>query len=394
MVPLANRRFGSLSRLINDPWLPSFIGGSKWPFARVMNKDNDMVEDWTEFRVSNDCQDDAEELRRRLADEGYLFFKKLQNPDKLRALRKDMTRIFYDSGWLVAGTDPMDGIADPARRCTEGDLEYNEVYHRIYRLESFHRLPHESELTSVVERIMGRPAIALPGKKARIWFPKFTEHTTPTHQDFVHYQGTFDALTCWSPVGDCPIELGPLAVMPGSHKTKKVLNHHFSLGAGGLIIRVKEVVDEFPELNVPWHTTNFEMGDMLFFPALTIHKAMPNKTEDRLRISLDNRYEGEGDDIAQHMLEPHMNDVSPISWEEVYADWKTDDLKYYWTRVKHRPVPRDLGYIERGFAEAMELARQRDKRGIIALRRVVLSNPASQNAQAAKAVLEEVGVAT
>jgi ectoine hydroxylase-related dioxygenase (phytanoyl-CoA dioxygenase family) len=350
-------------------------------------------ERWAELRVSNDCQNDAEELHRRLDDEGYLFFRKLQNPDKLLALRRDMTRIFYDCGWLVAGTDPMDGIADPLRRCTEGDLEYNTVYHRIYKLESFHRLPHEPELTTMAERIMGRPVIALPGKKARIWFPKFTEHTTPTHQDFVHYQGTFDALTCWAPVGDCPLELGPLAVLPGSHKTKKVLNHHFSLGAGGLVIRVNEVVDEFPELDLPWHTTNVELGDTLFFPALTVHKAMSNKTEDRLRISLDNRYEGVGDDIAAHMLEPHMNDVSPISWDEVYADWKTDDLKYYWKRVPHRAVPRDMGYMERGFSEALGLARQNDKRGILALRRVLLSNPESHEAKEARAVLDEIGVA-
>ncbi len=194
-------------------------------------------------------------------------------------------------------------------------------------------------------------------------------------------------------MGDCPIELGPLAVLPGSHKTKKVLNHHFSLGAGGLVIEVEEVVREFPELNVPWHTTNFEAGDTLFFPALTIHKAMPNRTEDRLRISLDNRYEAEGDDIAAHMLEPHMNDVAPISWEEVYADWKTDDLKYYWKKAKHRVVLRDMGYVEKGFSEALDLARQKDNRGILALRRVVLSNPASQEAKAAKKVLDEIGAA-
>jgi ectoine hydroxylase-related dioxygenase (phytanoyl-CoA dioxygenase family) len=352
----------------------------------------ELMECCQELRVSNDCRDDAEELRRRLAEEGYLFFRKLQNPDKILGLRRDMTRIFYDCGWLVPGTNPMDGIADPARRCTEGDLDYNEVYHRIYKLESFHRLPHEPELTTMAERIMGRPVIALPGKKARIWFPKFTEHTTPTHQDFVHYQGTFDALTCWSPVGDCPIELGPLAVLPRSHKMKKVLDHHFSLGAGGLIIREEEVVGEYPELDVPWLSTDFEVGDTLFFPALTIHKALPNTTADRLRISLDNRYEGEGDEIAAHMLEPHMNDVSPISWEEVYADWKTDDLKYYWTKVKHRAVPRDMGYIEKGFSEAVDLARQRDDRGVLALRRVVLSNPASREARMAKEVLEEIGV--
>ena len=132
---------------------------------------------------------------------------------------------------------------------------------------------------------------------------------------------------------------------------------------------------------------------MLFFPALTVHKALPNITEDRMRISLDNRYEGEGDNIAAHMLEPHMNDILPISWEEVYKDWKTDDLKYYWLKMRHRKIPRYTGYMEKGFAEALELARARDKRAILALRRAVKANPASEDAKKAAAVLEEIGVA-
>ena len=94
---------------------------------------------------------------------------------------------------------------------------------------------------------------------------------------------------------------------------------------------------EYPELDVPWHTTNFAVGDTLFFPALTVHKAVPNWTEDRLRISPDNRYEGEGDDITQHMLEPPLADLTPITWETVYAGWKSDDLKYCWLRAHREP---------------------------------------------------------
>jgi len=350
-----------------------------------------MTETWQELRVSNDCITDAGELRRRLDDDGYLFFRALQNRDKVLALRRDMTRVLHAGGWLVPDADPMLGIADVRHRTTEGDLDYNKVYFQIQRLESFHALPHERELLDVVERIMGRKAIPLPGKKARIWFPRFTEHTTPLHQDFVHYQGSTGTLTCWAPVGDCPIELGPLAVLPGSHKVRKVLPHHFSLGAGGLIIDLSEETPRHPELDKPWLSTSFEIGDTLFFPALTVHKALPNVTADRMRISLDNRYEAVGSRIAEHMLVPHMTDVSPLSWEEVYAGWKHDELKYYWTKVEFKKIRRYWGYAQKGFAEALELARRRDKRGILALRRVIKSNPTSGDADKARSVLKEIG---
>jgi hypothetical protein len=149
-------------------------------------------------------------------------------------------------------------------------------------------------------------------------------------------------------------------------------------------------VPKYPVLDTPWLTTNFDAGDTLFFPALTIHKAMPNLTEDRMRISLDNRYEGEGDAIAAHMLAPHLNDVTPISWEEVYADWKTDDLKYYWRRMTHREIPRYLGYMKKGFQEALELAGHGDPRAILALRRVVTASPGSEDGKAALTVLAAI----
>jgi len=350
-----------------------------------------MTETWQEFRVSNDCINDAEELRERLDEEGYLFFKGLQNKDKLLALRRDMTAVLRAGGWLVAEADPMLGVANVDNRTTEGDLEYNKVYFQIQRLESFHRMPHEPELMSVVERIMGRKAIPLPGKKARIWFPRFKEHTTPLHQDFVHYQGSTGTLTCWAPVGDCPIELGPLAVLPGSNKVRKVLPHHFSLGAGGLIINLVQEAQRYPVLDAGWLSTNFEIGDTLFFPALTVHKALPNLTDDRMRISLDNRYEAMGNRIAEHMLVPHMTDVSPLSWEEVYKDWKSDELKYYWTKVEFQKIPRYWGYARAGFTEALELAHAGDRNAILALHRMVRANPSSEDADRARAVLQQIG---
>ena len=208
-----------------------------------------------------------------------------------------------------------------------------------------------------------------PQKVARIWFPKYTDHTTPTHQDYVHFQGSYNNLTCWTPVGDCPIELGGLAVIPGSHKVNRVLEHHFSLGAGAL------VVDEtaHDDIDPVWHTTNYEIGDTLIFPALTVHKALPNYTEDKLRLSLDNRYQAVGDTIAEHMLEPHG--PTGLDWESVYKNWKTDELKYYWRNYKNPVVPRDMSFADKGFSEALSLARSGNDHAVFRLKHAVRMIP-------------------
>ena len=345
-----------------------------------------MADENRNLRVSNDVMDDAAELRRRIADEGYLFFKGLMNADKLRQLRYEMMSAIQQAGWLIAGTDPLDGIADVNMRYTEGDSEYTAGYADVYRLECFHRSAHWPEVTNMVAKILGGPVMPHPQKVARVWFPKYTEHTTPTHQDYVHFQGSWNTLTCWAPVGDCPIELGGLAVIPKSHRVKRILEHHFALGAGGLIVDETEHDDVDPV----WHSTNYEMGDALFFPALTIHKALPNYTEDRLRLSLDNRYLKVGEEIADHMLEPHG--PSNLTWDEIYRDWEHDDLKFYWKNYDNPVVERDLSYGKKGFAEALNLARSGNQDAIYMLKRAVKNSRDRVDLDEAVSVLEQLGV--
>jgi len=341
-----------------------------------------MTELLKELRVSNDAMNNPEELRHRISEEGYLFFKKLQAPDKLRALRREMLTTMQEGGWLVAGTDPMDGIADISTQCTEGDAEYTNVYHEVYKLEAFHRSGHWPEVVDMVQKIIGSAVLPHPQKIARLWFPKYTAHTTPIHQDFVHFQGNFQTYTCWAPVGDCPIELGGLALLPGSHKINQVMEHHFSLGAGSLCVNTDELSGE-------WHSTNYEIGDTLIFLALTVHKALPNLTEDRLRVSLDNRYQAVDDPIAEHMLEPHLNIFNSLRWEDVYRNWKSDELKYYWKNLDLTVLPRDFSYGNKGFEEALELARNGDKRAVLHLNRVIKRDSTTELAQRAAAVLQE-----
>ena len=235
----------------------------------------------------------------------------------------------------------------------------------------------------MVGKIVGREVLPHPQKIARLWFPKYTAHTTPIHQDFVHFQGNFQTYTCWAPVGDCPIELGGLAVLPGSHKVNNVMEHHFSLGAGSLCVNEEELSGE-------WHSTNYEVGDTLIFPALTIHKALPNLTEDRLRVSLDNRYQAVDDPIAEHMLEPHLNLFNSLQWEHVYHNWESDELKYYWKDLDLTVLPKDFSYGNKGFEEALELARGGDERAILHLNRAIKRDATTELAQRAVAVLQEV----
>lgn len=343
------------------------------------------------FRESNDALDDPLELRRRMDDEGYLFLRKFQDADKLWELRqKILERIQVASDWILPGSNLADGCVDPAKACTEPDREYQDVYHEVYKLPQFHEAAHAPEVLSLIGDIVKGPVFPNPHKVVRLWFPHYTRHTTPFHQDFVHFQSNLELLTVWTPVGDCPLELGPLAVVEGSHKVGKVVDHHFSLGAGGKMVNNPEARG-IPRCN------DFEIGDTLIFGCLMVHGALPNTTEDRLRISLDNRYMRAGLPLTDNQLTPHLNG-GRLTWEKVYEDWPEDhELKYYWQKEAFETIPVDSSFNEKAFQEALEMAATGNEDALLALERTAelkITNQTDQlsrqNAQRAQRKLAEI----
>ena len=315
------------------------------------------------FRVSNDALDEPAELRRRMEDEGYLFLRKFQDPDKLWDLRlKILARIQAASDWMVPGRKLSEGKVDPTKACTEPDREYQDVYHEVYKLQAFHEIAHCSEVVSLIGQLVEGPVFPHPHVIARLWFPHYTQHTTPFHQDFVHFQSNLEMITVWTPLSDCPIELGPLAVVEGSHKVGEVVDHHFSLGAGGQKVSAPE------SRGIP-RCNDFELGDTLIFGCLMVHGALPNKTEDQLRISLDNRYMKRGLPISEHMLTPHLN-AGRLTWEKVYEDWSEDhELRYFWEKEEFETIPQDTSFGQKAFEEALDLAGAGHQDAIYALQR-------------------------
>ena len=98
------------------------------------------------------------------------------------------------------------------------------------------------------------------------------------------------------------MELGGLAVWPGSHRRGYIEHTESHPGAiGGRGVPVDETEAE-------WHTSDFGIGDALFFRSYTIHKALPNLTPDTLRLSTDNRYQQHEDTIDSAALKPHYSE--------------------------------------------------------------------------------------
>lgn len=282
------------------------------------------------MRESNDLLDDTDALRARFDEDGYLLFRQVLDREVVKDLRGEMLAALARRGWVEKPRIPISSrcLIVPLR---EDDEEYLEAYQDIQRLELFHEFAHDEALVAIMRQVLGDTAFPHPLKIARLAFPDHFEASTPPHQDFPNNQGTPALTAAWIPVTPMVGEMGGLAVLRGSHRWGRLpLARH--LGAGN---RCAVVPDDMAEA-CHWVTTDYDLGDLLVFPSMTVHAALDNGSEFDLRLSVDYRYQLEGEALTDIVLHPHFQ---RLSWDEIYAGWKGEGHRWYWKDLDYQVVP-------------------------------------------------------
>jgi ectoine hydroxylase-related dioxygenase (phytanoyl-CoA dioxygenase family) len=287
---------------------------------------------------------DKVDLRAEMEARGYVLIRGLLTGDELKPLLADVTGVMAEAGWLQAGTDPVDRMAEMGARCAEGDgsARFKAVYDAVFGLPSFHRLPHHPAVAAMMKRLVGEELLVHPKSAARLIFPDYEQGIIHAHQDHTSIAGDPTSYTVWAPLHDCPVEEGALRVLEGSHRF-------------GLLPTVGQTgcVDLESMPACVWAEGAIGAGDVLVFHSLTVHEAAPNRSE-RLRISLDCRFQNYGLGVNPEVL------VFPgsgrRSWEKTYAGWESDELKFYWTRMPLvlKPTREELRELA-GSAESLEM---------------------------------------
>ncbi len=251
--------------------------------------------------VHSDPDATTDSLRAELDLQGYLFFRSLVPVADVLAVRQAVLAHCAEAGWLDPSHDPLEGIVRSDLEPTmEGRPEYMAVYRKILRTPLFHEFPQHPHLMQIAAKLIDSDVLVHPRRIGRMAWPNLTNATTPAHQDHFYIRGSVATYSCWTPLGACPLELGGLAIWPGSHKhgyLEHTVRHPSAVGGHGVPADHADI----------WHTIDYQPGDALFFHAYTIHKALPNLTENRLRLSTDNRYQGQHDAIDPSALRPHYD---------------------------------------------------------------------------------------
>jgi hypothetical protein len=258
------------------------------------------------FQDSRPLLGTSAELRARAKMDGYLFFRGLLPPADVLSVRRALLVEVGRSGWLDDAGSEDARVRSGVEPVLEGDdPAWRDFYVRAYRRPELHALNRHPILSGTFEALFGEAVLAHPRVIARVMFPNTSRFTTPPHQDHFHIGGTPETWTAWIPLGDCPVELGGLAIAIGSHQGGDFPVERAE-GAGGHAVACRP--------DWVWATGAFRAGDVLAFHSHTVHQADDNASRDCLRLSCDFRFQALSAPVDPSSLRPHRD---WLTWEEV-----------------------------------------------------------------------------
>jgi ectoine hydroxylase-related dioxygenase (phytanoyl-CoA dioxygenase family) len=284
-----------------------FPGGTMKSFRTIFARDLDSVS-----------------LKSEMETYGYVFIRDLLPKGDLQPLLSDMIGIASDEGWTIEGSAPSDRIANPAMACFDPDVKYKQAANRAFRLERLHALTHHPALTDVMKRLVGPRLFVHPKPIARMIFPNCDRALLHAHQDNSGIGGSSDSYTVWTPLHDCLQGQGTLEVKEASHLSG--------------LLTTEGYIEPETAPGGDWVGGRINAGDAVFFHSLTVHRSTLS-TSSQLRFSVDCRFQSYDEAVSPLEIVFPNQAKGGRTWEATYADWKHDDLKYYWRNLPLRIKP-------------------------------------------------------
>lgn len=275
----------------------------------------------TELRTSNSLMGDFQALRQRMEEDGYLFIKGFHDREKVLQVRSEIVEKIEEMGHLQPNTDREDAIANE---------ENNNVSINYKEYPSLIEVVNSEKVMSFFNQFLGGEAITYDYKWARA-IPK--GGFTGAHYDIVYMgRGTKDLYTCWTPLTDVSLEMGPLAVCVGSHRFKQLKETYGNMDVdrdnisktGWFSSNPIEIVDKH---GGKWASASVEAGDVIIFGMFTMHGSL-NNTTNRYRISADTRYQLNTEPIDERWIGENPKghyawnkEIEPVPMETAREKW-------------------------------------------------------------------------
>ncbi len=268
------------------------------PGSRLRWHDHELVvgED-IEALESADPAAPIEALRARLAEDGYLLLRGFHPRAEVMDARADLIQAMRPRGVLAPGAD---GDAGRMAATGTGWIHFSQA--EIAHWSRYQALVRSERILGLFARLLGGAATTFDHKWLRVMPPGFGGANP--HCDIVYMGGGTERLyTVWTPLGDVPLDMGPLMILPDAHR-HPLVREVYGRGdahSGGYSSFSGDARAAQRVIGTRWRTADFAAGDILLFGMYTMHASLRNNS-DRFRFSTDTRYQLASDPVDdRHM---------------------------------------------------------------------------------------------
>lgn len=253
-------------------------------------------------------------LREQYTAQGYLWLKGILDPKVVLSFRHRVFEAFRETGLLAAGTDATDGIFAGELPDGAQHTHPNKILMEVVRWAAYEAFCLQPAVWQFFETFLAGPVYLHKRKILRYTKPG-DPNCTGAHYDLAYLRGGTDkVLTSWIPMGDCPVAMGGLIYLEGSHTWGRAMEAEFTRKSADLPPDQqisaynkhmsqtgwlgKDLNNLAEQTGGRWLMADYEAGDMVVHGPYTIHASTVNEdAAGRLRLSTDIRYQHVRDEI-------------------------------------------------------------------------------------------------
>lgn len=233
--------------------------------------------------------------------EGYLVLPGLLSEEELRPIRdslgekvSEIAEALFAQGLI---TDKLEGLGFKHRLAglfagmSDGEfIRFGRSWRD--RKPGFFHLMSNPKILDAVEGLIGPEIFSNPVYNVRPKVPKVAAGAVPWHQDKSYWPdaNSNPVITVWVPLVDADLENGCLRIAPGTQKTK-VLSYHSDTYTGTAYTEVDEDLMEKTLAGTEVVAVPVKAGSAILFNDRCLHMSTLNQSEDRVRWSVDLRYQ-------------------------------------------------------------------------------------------------------
>jgi uncharacterized protein YkvS len=218
---------------------------------------------------------------KNLEDDGFLQIKNFLSESELSPLINELVNLALAFGATKKNISKLGNIDEVFVDIINKNKALQPfLYDRLQLLPQLLKIPSLEKVQKLSQAILQTENVGVwPRMQLRLDLANDSQNLIEWHTDYIYNKGTFHSYTFWLPIVQISKEMGPILMVPGSHKKSYKFiksnidrRHPFTLE-----------VKEASKLKT-MQLDQFQAGDLIVFHSKFLHSGMVNKIENRARL--------------------------------------------------------------------------------------------------------------